>query len=77
MLEEPESLNLGAAGAGQTGSPPAEVRKVIVRRVVTTLVPAPGEGAAPATETVSSVPVATPTSAPAPEPAEPVTTGAS
>jgi hypothetical protein len=70
----------GAGGGGQTASRPVEVRKVIVRRVVTTVVPAPGEGTAPATETVSGAPVSTLASTAAPEPVEPVepvTTGAS
>lgn len=68
----------GAGGAGgQTASRPVEVRKVIVRRVVTTVVQAPGEGIAPAGETVSSGPVSTLASVPPSEPAEPVATGSS
>jgi hypothetical protein len=70
-------LGSGGTGGAQTASRPVEVRKVIVRRVVTTVAPAAGESAAAPAETVSSAPVSTLTSAPAPEPAEPVTTGAS
>lgn len=58
--------------SGATAAAPVQVRKVIKRRIVTTIVPSPG------TTSVSSGPVTSSTEA-APEeaPAEPVTTSAS
>ena len=60
------TYDLSLAGPPSKGTPAPLVRKVIKRRVVTTIVPTPGEN------TVSSSPVSYSSSAPAP-----VTTGAS
>ncbi|HEX3239006.1 MAG TPA: hypothetical protein VHR18_02585 [Solirubrobacterales bacterium] len=57
--------------SGATAAAPVQVRKVIKRRIVTTIVPSPGA------TSVSSGPVTSSEQAPEEALAEPVTTGAS
>jgi hypothetical protein len=63
-------LSSGTAGTTTTASRPVQVRKVIKRRIVTTVVPSPGENrvvSGPATSSESAAEV----------PAEPITTSTS
>jgi hypothetical protein len=63
-------LSRGATGATTAAAPPVQVRKVIKRRIVTTVVPSPGVNrvvSGPATSSAAAVEV----------PVEPVTTATS